>query len=331
MSHLVIVTPPRDPDSIRRTTSIESTRPNGLDAPVQVRAHARDLLTPRSGQSVIVGRASLEACIDYWDERHLLSLRTDPSEPCLVSLVGLSVAAGFRSAVATALADRHLALTSLHRLLDDLPGAALVSGHALLDGGSERLARLPVTFRTDVCAGWRADGLMASQVLRSGHLVELTKTTAAPIEDPADPLGWQPMDALPPHGMRRQRLLDLSERDALHARAILRDTHADGAGRVAALHEYQVIATIDPESFEVREIDVLSGALPSVDCGSAAEGAQAVVGVGVADLQRVVRSTLTGASSCTHLNDVLRSLQDVVPLTDRLRSSRPVPAAARLP
>jgi hypothetical protein len=48
--------------------------------------------------------------------------------------------------------------------------------------------------------------------------------------------------------------------------------------------------------------------LPWVECPAAAGFVELLVGSDAADLGRRVPATLTGLSSCTHLNDLLRSL-----------------------
>jgi hypothetical protein len=51
--------------------------------------------------------------------------------------------------------------------------------------------------------------------------------------------------------------------------------------------------------------------LPYPECPWAAASAQRLEGVNVADLPTVVKQEFAGTSTCTHLNDLLRSLRDV--------------------
>jgi hypothetical protein len=51
--------------------------------------------------------------------------------------------------------------------------------------------------------------------------------------------------------------------------------------------------------------------LPYIECPDAAASAGRLTGMSVAELRRRVRQELTGISTCTHLNDLLRSLADI--------------------
>ncbi len=130
----VTATTSRRAGSVRRTTNIDSLRPDGLHGDVVVDARARDLRTNRDGTCELVGTASLQARIG--PARELLSLATSPDVPALRGLLGASVGPGFRSRVNEAVTDGCEDGTLLYLLLDDLPGATLVSGYALVRGGA---------------------------------------------------------------------------------------------------------------------------------------------------------------------------------------------------
>ena len=130
----VISTTARRAGSVRRTTNIDSLRPDGLQGDVVVDARARDLRTGRDGTCEVVGAASLQARIS--PTRELLSLTTTPDVPALQVLLGASVGPGFRSRVNEAVTEGCEDGSLLYLLLDDLPGATLVSGYALHRGGA---------------------------------------------------------------------------------------------------------------------------------------------------------------------------------------------------
>ena len=132
----VISTTPRRAGSIRRTTNIDSLRPDGLQGDVVVDARARDLRTGRDGTCEVVGTASLQARIS--PTRELLSITTTPDVPALQVLLGASVGPGFRSRVNEAVTEGCEDGSLLYLLLDDLPGATLVSGYALAPGRRTR-------------------------------------------------------------------------------------------------------------------------------------------------------------------------------------------------
>ena len=72
----VVVTGPRPAGSIRRTSNIDTTRPNGLRGDAVIDARARDLRTNLDGSSEVVGEATLQARVNATHE--LLSIQTTP-------------------------------------------------------------------------------------------------------------------------------------------------------------------------------------------------------------------------------------------------------------
>ena len=77
------------------------------------------------------------------------------------------------------------------------------------------------------------------------------------------------------------------------------------------MHEYQLVAEVDPTAFTIVSIDATPRVLPYRECPEAAASAQRVVGATTAGLRARTRAEFVGASTCTHLNDVLRALEDV--------------------
>jgi hypothetical protein len=78
-----------------------------------------------------------------------------------------------------------------------------------------------------------------------------------------------------------------------------------------AIHEYAVSARVDPTT-EVM-VDGLADprVLPWVECPPAADSATRIAGLALGDLRGTVRAEFTGTTTCTHLNDQLRSLAGV--------------------
>ena len=54
-----------------------------------------------------------------------------------------------------------------------------------------------------------------------------------------------------------------------------------------------------------------AGPLPAPECPAAAASISRIVGREVSTLRDLVRHGFSGPSTCTHLNDVIRSLADV--------------------
>ena len=126
-------------------------------------------------------------------------------------LVGCPVGPGFRSRVNEACPGEREAGTLLHLLLDDLPGAALVSGYSaqragVLDqprrrpegdvGSTSGLARMMAS-QDDLCAGWVHEGTLMVTVRSTGEIPVSTGPPAPSLERHDDPLAWH-ADAAPP-------------------------------------------------------------------------------------------------------------------------------------
>jgi hypothetical protein len=76
---------------------------------------------------------------------------------------------------------------------------------------------------------------------------------------------------------------------------------------------------VDPAAGVVLSCVATPHVLPWLECPVAAASATRLAGVPLAGLRGHVRQTFGGTSTCTHLNDTLRSLEDVstlLPLLD---------------
>jgi hypothetical protein len=328
----------RPAGSIRRTTNIDTSRPEGLQADAVIDARARDLRTNLDGTTDVVAQVTLRARIS--PTRELLSIRTSPDIPALGGLVGVSVGPGFRSRVNEVVTEGCGDGTLLYLLLDDLPGATLVSGYALHRGGAfERGSRadappavpavpaarplFDLSAQDDICAGWAHDATMMVHVRGTGSL-PVPLGPPAPILEPVDdPLSWHAMADLPPHAVRRRRLLDLvmpppgqpEHQIDVH----FRDSHVDDEGRETVMHEYTLTGTIDLDAGRVGTVSARARVLPWLECPGALASAQRVDGMELSLLRARIRKEFVGRSTCTHLNDSLRSLADVTALARELR------------
>ena len=287
-----------------------------------LRGAARDLVTDAAGVAAISSEATVEA--ELGPERVLRSLRTTPTAPGVEGLIGQSVAAGFRAEADRLLGVEAELQTPLHLLIDDLPVASLIAGYADLYQGSVRSGsvrgRGPL-IRSDICAGWAAGGVMLRTLKQSGELPTPVGPLAPPADPDADPFGWHEMPQLEPGAMRRRRLVDVSGGDhlvELVVRAMLRDTHVDAGGVERVLHEYELYATVDKESGTFTRCEAVPRVLPWPECPSAAASATDMVGLQLPVVRQFVRANMRGIETCTHLNDLLRSLADVAPLAVQL-------------
>jgi hypothetical protein len=315
--------PARLAPSIRRTSHIDMLlhAPDGPSRPgLSMAGAARDLVTLESGTSMLAD-ATVSTTLDGDSTLRQIDLGGRDGE----ALLGASVAAGFRDAVARAFPDEVAAATPLALLLDDLPVAALISGYAMLYLGLVPAERANVSMKSDICSGWREGGTMMSSV-RAERGVPVTIGPAAPPvahDVDADPFGWHRLEPLQVGAMRRRRLLDIRDDGPTWAiSAMFRDSHHDAGGSETILHEYALTATVDAATQTFLTCDAVPRVLPWVECPVAAASADGLVGRRVDEVRALVRAEFRGTRTCTHLNDLLRSLGDVGSLVDTLRSNR---------
>lgn len=301
------VTPAPRRGSVRRTTSIE----RGWAEPLVVEAVGRDLLTPRSGPASTVDEVTLRIEIGMDDVvRTIASL---PEEPGLAAVVGAPSRSGFRAAVdgaAPALAER---AAVLHQLLDDVPLAGLIASYGWTrENDGWDIPPAAADRLTDLCAGWAGGGTMVGALTSTGTF-PIPEGPPAPPVDGVEPLG--------PGLVRRLRRVDVWPASAglLAVEAWFRDSHRGVAGAEDVLHEYTLTAIVDRAEMEVRSAEAVAHVLPWPECPGALASADRVVGMHLADIRARVNDELTGTSTCTHLNDVLRSLAGVPALAAALR------------
>jgi hypothetical protein len=309
----------RRPHSIRRTSSIDMhLGPDGLT----LHGNARDLVTHGDSDTTVTSEASVTAAVDSTGV--LTRLVAEPDRGDATRLVGVPVSSGFRRAVHHAYPDDVTTSTVTALLLDELPVATLISGYARLYSGDVPAAASRDGMQADICSGWRADGTMMRSV-RAGAGVPVTVGPPAPDvrEDlDNDPLGWHRIGSLAAGSMRRRRLVDVHiDGDQWSVYAMFRDTHRQVAGSETVLHEYTLAATVDATSRVFRTCSAVPRVLPWVECPVAAASAERLVGRDVDATRDVVRSDLRGTSTCTHLNDLLRSLGDVSALVHTLNNA----------
>ena len=258
-------------------------------------------------------------------DRSLVVLRTEPELLALQGLTGALVGPGFRSKVDAVVPYSGRGASPLLMLLDDVPGAVLVSGYAQLHAGAFPTRSVPDQFidaQVDLSAGWAGDASMMQVIRATGRNPTPLGPAAPELLDPADPDGWHERPVLPPHSTRRARRLDVIAPavagDPYCIDAHFRDSHVDEDGVETVVHEYGLAATVEAATHTVRAIDATANVLPWQECPNALAGAARLVGRPVGELRRYVRREFKGTTTCTHLNDVLRLLADVEVLVEEL-------------
>jgi Protein of unknown function (DUF2889) len=315
------VTPPRRPGSIRRTTTLDMLRPEGMDGPLVFAGRARDLLTDAEGAGQVVDHAQLSAVLD--GAGRLRQLRTFPVVAGLSRLDGRLVGAGFRTAVTRHLPVPYGAGSPLHQLLDELPVGRVISGFAV----TRRRGRSGPG-RPDVCIGWRTGGTALTSLRVLGHAPDPRMAIAEPFVDETDRLAWHTRSALPLAAMRRHRRLDVTAGDVLEVSAMFFDTHVDDDGVERTLHQYTLEAHVDRASHTVLDVTATPWVLPFAECPFAAATAARIVGQPAGRLREYVSLEYWGPTTCTHLNDLLRTLADVPHLARKIADADGDPSSA---
>ncbi|HVW42940.1 MAG TPA: DUF2889 domain-containing protein [Amycolatopsis sp.] len=306
-------TPDRARGSVRRTATTDMVRPDGLTGPLLLRGRARDLVTTSDGTAVVTGEASCRGEVDYLEGRALRALETDPARPALRAVLGVPVASGFRAAVLEADPDLPEENGLLNLLLDDFPVTTLVSGHAVGAGLRADGRALPLSvgrpmFGRNECAGFADGGTIMNAVDSDGRAPSVTGPAAPPVTE-GDEDGWHALDPLPPHAMRRWRRIDVGTDGRVDV--FYRDSYVRPDGLETIVHEYTIEALVDPAEGRVLSCEAVPRVLPWVECPAAADSARRLAGLPLEGLRPHVRGTFTGTTTCTHLNDTLRGLEDV--------------------
>lgn len=242
----------------------------------------------------------------------------------LAQYAGLRPGGELRKAMAHDIAAEIRAETRLHRLLDDLAGATFMTvaaWYAWGDGIASHAAKAKIVDPTHR----PVEGVCLSYVPGSPSMTE----NGYGIDDNADhPFGPLPFGAEDPVGFHslfqsdgpnqwRLRRTDLWDEDGeLVIDAWFQDSSAiegDPQQRVI-FHEYGLQARLDAASLKFTSIKVIPYVLPYGTCHAAPATAQVLIGRNVGELRGVVPVLLKGTAGCTHLNDMLRALQDVAGL-----------------
>jgi Protein of unknown function (DUF2889) len=323
-------TPARRRGSVRRTTTVDARRPEGLAAGVWLVGRGRDLLTRADGTAEVVAQATTEVDVRYSGGPIVHGISTDPQVEGIEALVGRVASTGFRGVIDESVAASPGSI--LYLLLDETPASVLVSGYAIGHAASrgeleaQDLAKMrppgPALQFPDLCAGFRVGGVIHSNIETQGRPPQVTGPIAQPIVDPADAIGWHETVQLGANEMRRARRHDLWRDDegVLHVDAFFRDSHVGSDGVETVIHEYTVEASVDEERGVVLACEATPRVLPWLECPEAAASAHRLVGMKLRGLRPRVRAELIGPSTCTHLNDTLRELEDVLALTPVLGS-----------
>jgi len=317
--------PPRAPGSVRRTSSIEVSWPDGREGEMRLVGRARDLVTPRSGgPGVVAAEDSFVARVKA--DRTITAIESDPPRPAMARLVGERGGGRLRGVLAQVMPEEREGATPLHLILDDISGASLVAGWAWSQWDPDWDARMRAMIddpqiakfmkdRTNVCIG-HAPGSSAFDMTAPSRSME--STPAPDLRRADDPGGWHEFTLQDAAGLRRARRIDVRLDEVIRIDSAFQDSGSTPSGGRAALHEYSLAATADPKTLKLLTIEATPRVLPFVECPSATLNLPRLIGTPLPELREKVLAELPGAAGCTHLNDALRALAEAPALLARL-------------
>nr|WP_246321632.1 DUF2889 domain-containing protein [Nocardioides panzhihuensis] len=314
--------PPRRPGSIRRTSTIDSTWSGGLGGDLVQHGRARDLLTDADGAATVLAEESMRLLVG--PDRRIAEIAGPPRKPDLLGLVGAPTGSGYRAVLAETEPDEVDAATPLHLLLDDIPGAVLVSGFAFskwvpIDKLLGPPGRRNLRVMTGICTGFQpgSSGLAPDGTSRWTHRTR----GVAEIDSIDDPLGWHEVTEQTEVSMRRSRRIDVTvEAGTVLVDSFFQDSSTLPEGGRQAVHEYTLTAEIDLATRTLRAVTPVAQVLPYLECPLAVRNVDVLIGLPLRELRPAVLDLLKGTAGCTHLNDALRALADVRVLVDSLEA-----------
>ena len=322
--HPIGPAPLRRPGSVRRTSTIDTTWPDGYGQPMLMQGHARDLLTPADGSAAVV-LAEDRFTILASPTREILSVAVVPDRPQVQQLVGVRAGGQSRNTLAAVMAEERLAGTPLYLLLDDFAGASLVAAWVWSRWTDDWVAQMQKSgARSTAGRGGNMEGVCtgfspgSSALSASGGPREQNCAPVPSLLNAADPDGWHKLAVQTGVGMRRARRIDVwRDGGGLAIDVGFQDsgTAPDGGERIA-IHEYHAVARGVGDV--LADLEIEARILPFAECPGAVRHAQMMLGTPLRELRARVLETLPGTLGCTHLNDVLRSMAEVPLLGARL-------------
>ncbi|QLL09722.1 DUF2889 domain-containing protein [Mycobacterium vicinigordonae] len=298
--------PSLDPGRLRRTSTID-THP-GVPGESIADLRGRDAVGTEDGIAVLgevrIGARLVDFVVD--------EIESTPPDDRLDMLRGHRVSRGFRAKLTELLRDEVCKSSLIHLLLDDWVGAALVSGYALAHAaivlGVEQTMPPGVADRmAGICAGFAPEASLVDYARRH----DVIPTGRGPLAPPLD--GLHAVAPLRQRGMRRFRRLDAWPVDdgLVEFDAHFRDSHLDDDLVETILHEYTVTGRVDERTRTVTSAHADVRVLPWQECPGAIGSAARIAGMTLTELRDRVRGEFVGTSTCTHLNDTLRTIADL--------------------
>lgn len=302
-------TPPRPRGSVRRTTSLDVSWPDGRDGLVRFEGIGRDAATDKDGELIVLEHVSATVDVDPAD-RSVVAVDA-PDVAGASAVVGARVGREVRQAMLDHMPTDVQRGAPVVQLLDDLTGAWIVAAYALfLWGEGDTGVLLGSTERRQmagVCLGF-APG--SSAFAPDGGVNDRHMSASVDdLVDPEDPDGWHLLPSRTEMSLRRARRFDLTVTDdGIVIDSMFQDSSTQPAGNRAGVHQYGVTASIAHEDLVLQGLEADPRILPYGECPMAMAGLAGFVGTPLIDLRDVVTKRLPGVHGCTHLNDAVRAL-----------------------
>jgi Protein of unknown function (DUF2889) len=309
--------PARLPGSVRRTTSLDIgfDPADGFPLHVHLTALGRDLTTPGSGIDLEdAARAQQRAELRVEMMTGLTTEVTVPPGISADALTGIPAGGRFRKVIAGQFDRTRPGSNLLTQILDDVPIGMVISGSSvgrrgLIPVGLQGTKRVPTP---DVCIGWRSGGEMQRAIDEGDTPYMGEGPIAGSLELAEDPFAWHAMDQLVPGSLRRRRRIDAAPFHnglglGYTIDAMFRDSYIEPDGTETAIHEYELRLTTD-EHLRIVSSVATPRVLPGPECPGAAASVERLVGCRLDEIRDHVTAEFNGATVCTHLNDLCRSV-----------------------
>jgi len=322
--------PARPFDSVRRTSTIDVSWPEGEAGDRLFIGRVRDYRTPASGGSgQLIDEAEFRAMLAQ--DKTITSIATTPTMPKIDALVGVRGGNHLRLFIKETMPELIENGAPVYLALDDISGTALVSAFAwsqFHENWAERIreSMKPEDFerlmadRVNVCWGLQE----GNSGVTGGPDRNVADAEAGDVRNPADPEGWHELPQNDGPGFRRARRIDVT-RDAasglIRVDAAFQDSAARKVGGRVAIHEYNLAVTADPDTLEILSLEPEARILPFSECPGAIHNTRRLIGSRIGEIRNEVLALLRGPQGCTHLNDALRALAEVPQLAGYLQNA----------
>jgi hypothetical protein len=318
--------PVRRPNSVRRTSTIDTGWPDGPAGNMLMLGHARDVFTPAEGGAPQIIAEDQYRLLSS-PERQVLEISTTPDRPELQKLVGARGGGHLRVILNEVIPELKATAAPLYLILDDFSGASLVARWIWsqwdpnwMGQGSESQSAFLAEHKaqmTNICTGF-AEGSSALNIAQPSDNRHSTSHVPS-LRNPADPQGWHAFYDHDKVSMRRARRIDVWRKgDFIEIDAGFQDSGTVPEGERACIHEYFIRATARADDGTLTHLEVDPRVLPFPECPGAAPKAHAMVGQRLSNFRTAVIDSLPGTQGCTHLNDMLRDLAEVSVLAAHL-------------